>query len=294
MAHGLEPELELLRGTIEPEEAARAAAIGLRMAETPAPRAGDVVVLDVSDVAAQAPRYGSARLLVIDDRDALASPAAVVVQPSQAVWRGLGPAGQVLAGYRYAPVGAAYRRLRAARVGQGPPATRRGVSLRVLACFGGSDPFGVAGRIAPSLAASTAWQAELVLGPGSADATDDWPIVVSRAPGDLPERLASADIALLGAGTIKFEAACLGIPSLLLAVADDQLAVGPPYAATGAAAYLGDGRLIEPSEVRAAIDALAAEPERRAGMAAAGWSTVDGDGADRVAEAVAELTRRGG
>lgn len=291
VGRGVRIELELLRGELGGEEARRAAAIELTMVGRRPSDEVDAVVLDVPDVNTAASRFDPQRLLVIDDGDALASDAAVVVQPSQASWRGRGRADLVLAGYRFAPVGARYRRLRSQVAPAGPPPTRHAAHLEVLVCFGGSDPAGVTGRIAASLRPARSWRAVVAIGAGAAEPREDWPVDVVRDPGDLPERLAAADLAVLGAGTMKFEAASLGVPALLLAVADDQLAVGPPFAATGSALYLGDGRTVDPVVVRTALDALAEDPERRAAMSHAAWSTVDGDGAGRIADAALTLAK---
>ena len=94
---------------------------------------------------------------------------------------------------------------------------------------------------------------------------------------------------MIGAGTMKLEVACLGRPAILLAVADDQLASGPAFASTGAAAYLGDGRTIEPEQVRFAVRELIEDGPRRAAMALAGARVVDGQGAERIAAAILSL-----
>lgn len=291
---GQHPELDLIRGDLGPIEAKRAASIGLPMVASTTPGERDVVVLDVPDVRAEASRFDAERLVVIDDRDALASPAAIVIQPSLPAWGGGGPAGQVLAGYRFAPVGLAYRRLRAARAFAAEPTPAGRAPVHVLVCFGGSDPANVSGRLAGVLADGDGWDAEVVLGLDSRAEPRDWTVAVSRDPDDLPARIAAADMVLIGAGTMKFEVACVGVPAILLAVADDQRAVGPPFAATGAARYLGDGREIELESVRAAIGSLAADAPSRARMAATASATVDGDGAIRIAWAVAALLATAG
>ncbi len=110
-----------------------------------------------------------------------------------------------------------------------------------------------------------------------------------RDPAGLPSLLAAADMAVLGAGTMKFEAAALGLPAVLVAAADDQLAVGPPFAATGAAAWAGDGRLVDPAAVLAAVEDLAADTARRRSMAEAGRATVGLDGGRLILEATIGL-----
>jgi hypothetical protein len=282
--------LDLLRGELTPGERERLDRLGV------APGAGGepiaeaetigATVVDVPDPDRGVDGIDPARLVVFDDRDAFGGRAAIVVQPSQPRWAGPGEAGAVLAGYAVAPVGEAYRRLRAAMDRDAPSGPPAGMRPRVVVCFGGSDPSDVTGRIAPVLAGDRRWTTELIV--GSAYRDDEGPSadVVVRDPADLAERLATADLAVVGAGTMKFEVACLGRPAILLAVADDQLAVGGPYAATGAADYLGDGRTLDPGVVREAVARLLEDPGRRRAMARVAFELVDGDGAGRVARAV--------
>jgi spore coat polysaccharide biosynthesis predicted glycosyltransferase SpsG len=284
LAHGAEVTCELTEGELEGELAARFAGLGLRMM-TPVP--GAIVVVDLPDLATAEQRAPADRLVVFDDRDAFAGRAAIVVQPSLERWSGPGVADRILAGYRYAPVAGRYRELR----DQAPP--RAGRSARsepetVLVCFGGSDPVGVTERVATALTGGSGWRATAIVGRAHRSHVA-MPIEVVRDPSDLAERIAACDLALIGAGTMKFEVACVGRPAALLAVADDQLAVGPPFAATGAAVWVGDGRTIDPETVRWVVEELIEDVPRLRAMADRGLELVDGWGADRIARAVLEL-----
>jgi spore coat polysaccharide biosynthesis predicted glycosyltransferase SpsG len=283
-------ELEVLDGSATDPEAARAAAMGCVVVNRGAPaEAGSLVVIDAPDPDPIAGRFDADRLAVFDDREAFRGRAAVVVQPSLPAWTGPAQAAAVLAGFEYAPVSAEIRQRRAA-----DPSSAPGVRPRLLVCFGGSDPGRVTERLALALAASVDAQLELVIGASYSGPTDGWPVAPLRDPADLVERLASADLALLGAGTIKFEAACLGRPMALVAVADDQLPVGPAFAATGAARYLGDGRTVEPDAVVRAVTELLGDERARQALAATAANVIDGRGADRVARAVTALAQPAG
>ncbi len=244
---------------------------------------GAVVVVDLPDVSEAVALAPAERLVVFDDRDAFAAEAALVIQPSMAAWAGPGRAGRVLAGFDYAPVARVFVHGRAtgASAGSTPPA--------VLVCFGGSDPALVTQRVAGVLASAREWRATTIVGADYAGSLDALPPGVVRDPPDLPARLARADLVVMGAGTMKFEVACLGRPAILLAVADDQLAAGPPFAATGAADYLGDGRTIDPDNVREAVSVLVADHARRAEMGRIAAAVVDGRGAERLAAAILSL-----
>ena len=75
----------------------------------------------------------------------------------------------------------------------------------------------------------------------------------------------------------------------MLAAADDQLLAGPAFAATGAARYLGDGRVIQPTEVRAAIERYLADPAGRQVDGQRARSLIDGGGGQRIARAIGQL-----
>jgi UDP-2,4-diacetamido-2,4,6-trideoxy-beta-L-altropyranose hydrolase len=283
---GIDVELSLVEGSPGPAQRERLHAAGARLVPVDAPNTpGTVIVLDVPDPSALAERWAAEALAVFDDRESLRGRAGLVIQPSLPSWAGHAEAGVVVAGFEFAPVARAVRRRRGAALATPLPSGRK---PRLLVCFGGSDPDRVTERVVRALATLDA-EVDVVIGAGYRGPTDGWPVAPDRDPPDLVERLATADLALLGAGTMKFEAACLGRPMLLLAAADDQRPVGPPFAATGAARYLGDGRTIDPDAVAEAVRTLLADPVGLAALGSTAASLVDGVGADRIAAAVVRL-----
>ncbi len=276
--------LELAEGRLEGEVAARAGRIGVEVSSVTPPDA--LVVIDLPDLDDVAARVPIEQLVVFDDRDAFRAEAALVIQPSMPTWTGHGRAGRVLAGFGYAPVAREYVDLRGVDPAAGAP------EVEILVCFGGSDPALVTSRLAPIIASGGSWRTTIIVGADYAGGLEGLGPGVVRDPPDLAARLARADLVVIGAGTMKFEVACVGTPALMVAVADDQLAVGPPFASTGAADYLGDGRTIEPDRVLAAVRALAMDAGRRARMGRVATDIVDGRGAGRVAAAILALAGR--
>lgn len=272
--------LELLRGEPTDRQAERLAELGVALGGRPVEAA---VVVDLPDPNEGARDVAPDRLVVFDDRERFAGEACLVVQASLPRWSGRGRAAAVLEGYAYAPLARAVRdlRVRATEAPRRPP--------RVLVCFGGSDPDRVTARIAGALSGEGRWKLEVIVGARYHGSTEAWPVVPLRDPPDFAARLAACDLAVIGSGTMKFEAACLGRPAILLAAADDQRPTGPPFAATGAALYLGDGRSIDPAEVRVAVERLVADGAARARMGERARAVVDGEGSARVARAIAAL-----
>ena len=282
-ARGAGVSISFLRGGPTPHDRSSLASEGITLIDAPRANRHDVVVVDLPDPNEVTSSLSAGeRLVVLDDREAFKGRAAIVVQPSLGWWAGPGRADRVLAGYEWAPIGPAWRQVvdDAGIDHSGPP--------RVLVCFGGSDPGAVTARLGPTLAADPRWSTTVVVGhdyaglrPSSVDLVQD--------PTDLPARVAGADVVVVGAGTMKFEVAAIGRPALLLAVADDQLPVGPPFAATGAARWLGDGRTIDPEAVRRAVAALLDDGPAREAMATTARRVVDGNGADRLAAEIVAL-----
>jgi spore coat polysaccharide biosynthesis predicted glycosyltransferase SpsG len=278
--------IALLRGEPTAAERGRAQAAGAAFVGPATARGipgaeAALVVVDLPDPN-EAGRAVLARATVFDDRQLLASPARVVVQPSLPSWTPApgAAAGRALVGYAYAPLGRSVLDAVARR-----PARGTGPVPRVLICFGGSDPHDVTARLGAAIAADARWSLDLVVGPDYRGAAEADGLAVLREPPDLAELLAAADVAILGAGTMKFEAAALGTPAILVAAAEDQVPVGPPFAATGAAAWAGDGRDMDPSGLVELLAALVLDPDRRAEMARRGPAVVPGDGARRIVAA---------
>jgi spore coat polysaccharide biosynthesis predicted glycosyltransferase SpsG len=290
-ARGLGVSVTILGGSLQGEAARRAGK--LRLNETPIPDRG-IVVADLPNPVEAIGLAPADRLVVFDDRDAFSGTAAIVVQPSQGVWEGPGHGDRVLAGYDYVPLAKHYRELR----DDPPSAADRDEEgrHRIVFCLGGSDPALVTERLAPSLLAGPAkdepeWSISVIVGSGHHLPAAGSTIPVLVDPADLPDRLAAAELAIVGAGTMKFEVACLRVPAILAGVADDQLAVGRAFAATGSAVWLGDGRTLDPAELRRATIRILRDRAARDAMATRAGQTVDGRGAERLADAILELAR---
>jgi spore coat polysaccharide biosynthesis predicted glycosyltransferase SpsG/RimJ/RimL family protein N-acetyltransferase len=191
--------------------------------------------------------------------------------------------GAVLLGVRYAPLRAAVRAARSAARGGAVAAGD------VLVVMGGTDAFGVGAAAARLAVLAGAGRVRVVAPGAAADA------VRAAAPGaevlgpqdDLPGLAATAGVVLSAAGTSVWELACVGVPTALVAVTENQRTGYARAVAAGIAAGLGsleDVRAADPSAV-AALRILLEDDARRAALRAAGRSLVDGLGADRVLDA---------
>ncbi|HWI22023.1 MAG TPA: undecaprenyldiphospho-muramoylpentapeptide beta-N-acetylglucosaminyltransferase [Baekduia sp.] len=101
--------------------------------------------------------------------------------------------------------------------------------------------------------------------------------------------LAAADLVVARAGGSVFEVAAYGLPAILVpyphASADHQTSNAAHFADAGAAIVVTDAEL-DGGRLRAAVDALLADPERLRSMAAASASLARPDAAEAVASEV--------
>ncbi len=106
--------------------------------------------------------------------------------------------------------------------------------------------------------------------------------------------LAAADVAVARAGGSVFELAQYGLPAVLIpyphASGDHQTANARWMERNGAAAILADAEL-GPDALRAATDAIATDPDRRAAMATAAAALARPEAAGVIAREVLAAVR---
>ena len=98
---------------------------------------------------------------------------------------------------------------------------------------------------------------------------------------NMAERLAMTDLVIGAAGSSAWERCCLGVPTLVMVLAENQRSLAQALVAQGAAASLPQEALFQPAVLAAALRAVS--PQLSA-MQRAAAAVLDGSGAQRVAE----------
>jgi UDP-2,4-diacetamido-2,4,6-trideoxy-beta-L-altropyranose hydrolase len=111
--------------------------------------------------------------------------------------------------------------------------------------------------------------------------------VADQVP-SMARTMAAADLTVIGAGNSLIEAAAVGTPAIVCCQNPVQLANASFFASTCGVANLGLRSDLSPARLRDAILELAASPDVRRAMSARLVATVDGRGANRVAEAICQ------
>ncbi|MEG3179099.1 UDP-2,4-diacetamido-2,4,6-trideoxy-beta-L-altropyranose hydrolase [Sphingomonas sp. LT1P40] len=116
-------------------------------------------------------------------------------------------------------------------------------------------------------------------------------VTAAKRPGttvatDLPDLaafFARHDIQIGAGGGATWERCCIGAPTLLLVVADNQLAVAPALRNAGVVATPDPIRALDPAAIAAALGPLLDDTQRRQSLSERSRALVDGRGARRVA-----------
>lgn len=98
------------------------------------------------------------------------------------------------------------------------------------------------------------------------------------------EQMAEADLAIGAGGVMLWERCAMGLPSIVMSVAEDQVEQSKLAHEIGAVIYLGPSDTVSQAEIAAAVASVTPRLLRR--MSQLGIDLVDGKGCQRVAEAM--------
>ncbi len=214
-------------------------------------------------------RNPGSRYLVIDDR-LRDTHADLFVIPSFPVecddWDG---SARLLGGWKYALIRREFRNL---------PDPVPADSPVIFVVLGGTDSADLLSAVSKSLAEVSeerGWKVRIV-------SSQPVPDSLERVePGrNLPGEMSGATVVVCTASTVALEACALGIPQVLLVVADNQIPVADSLVSSGAA-LLADG----PSSVPGKVSEILAGKNQET-MAEVARTLVDGEGANRIARAM--------
>lgn len=279
---------------------ASADAAGVEALRACAPLQRDLFVLDLFTASAAADRAArdlARRTMALDDA-AMPDHACDLVISSVSTPSPHNGVAEVLHGPQYAVLDARYARARARLLPN--KATRARWPYRVMTFFGLTDHHGVTLRILRGLARlHPGIVLDVVLGSAaptfaevrkeSERASHRVVLHADLAMDQMVDLTAQADLAVGAGGGAALERCTLGVPSILTATADNQLAMAASLAAVGAVRYLGPDAEVSEEDFADGINDLCGSPRGRARMGAAAAAVCDGRGTERVVAAIKSL-----
>lgn len=197
---------------------------------------------------------------------------------------------RLLAGPRYALLRGGFARARAHAAALAHK--RRG--RRLFICFGGSDPARMTLRAAQAVSGRLPAdvQVDVLSGPGYRDgkellslcAQPGWTLYDTHKQ---PERLmAEADLAIGAGGTMNYERCAVGLPSIVITIADNQRETTQALHEKGVLLYAGHYDRVSDAQLAQAVGALLEDGQERCRMAGQALALVDTHGAARIVRAM--------
>jgi UDP-2,4-diacetamido-2,4,6-trideoxy-beta-L-altropyranose hydrolase len=174
-------------------------------------------------------------------------------------------------------------------------ARRNGEVNRIFVCYGGSDP---SNETAKALAAikrlpGNPLPMDVVVGLSNphgclvAALCEELPgAVLHRGADNIADLMGSADLAIGAGGVMSWERCCMGLPTLAVDIAVNQVGALTALAAAGALVHLGAAASVTEEGMAHALDSMLRNPSRLRRMSETALGLVDGEGAVRVRRAV--------
>jgi UDP-2,4-diacetamido-2,4,6-trideoxy-beta-L-altropyranose hydrolase len=198
-------------------------------------------------------------------------------------------------------IGPGYALLRPEFVRMRPKSEQVRDSRRLFLFFGGSDPTDETSKALRALTTLTDYElkADVVVGQ-----TNPHRAAVEKGCRQIPgvtchsqvdnmaELMVRAGLGLGAGGVTTYERCCLGLPTLITAIAENQIAIGEGADEQGVARYLGRSSEVTAEMIAEAMAPFLKDATIAAQMAAKARALVDGHGAQRVAEELFRLCER--
>ncbi|WP_297771200.1 flagellin modification protein FlmD [uncultured Roseovarius sp.] len=173
---------------------------------------------------------------------------------------------------------------------------------RIFVGFGGGDDRGAIDQALRVLAGKLGPEVTLVIVSGSgnprrialAEAVAALPAGQAEFhvnPPDIAGLMQGCDLALIGGGTMSYEAAICGLPMIFVGLAPNQERPCRGWQDLTGAPFLGLFESVTDTHLYTAVAALVEDDDRRRAMASKGRALVDGQGTQRLVEALLERER---
>jgi UDP-2,4-diacetamido-2,4,6-trideoxy-beta-L-altropyranose hydrolase len=206
------------------------------------------------------------------------------------------PSTRLLLGPRYAMLRREFRRWRSWK--REIPVSGR----KILVTMGGSDPNNLTAKVIEAIrqVSNPALEAVVLVGGSNPHVGALEAMLLERnqslrlitdAP-DVGQWMTWADVAIAGAGTTFWEMCFLGLPGILLVLAENQESVATAASRMGIAWSLGAGTDVSASAIAGRLEELLGSDRERTSQSEKGRKLVDGRGAERVAAFLSGLDLR--
>lgn len=176
---------------------------------------------------------------------------------------------------------------------------RDGATKRVLVFLGGNDLSNQTEKVVRAVLSSGLIDIEMdvVIGLGNPHKELLRELCTEKLPkanfhcqiNNMAEFMAKADFAVCAGGTITWERCCLGLPAIVMATAENQVALSSFSAQQGLCLYLGKTDIVSIEKIESALRIFCNSPELLQSFSAKSKRIVDGRGVHRVLGVLAPI-----
>jgi UDP-2,4-diacetamido-2,4,6-trideoxy-beta-L-altropyranose hydrolase len=167
---------------------------------------------------------------------------------------------------------------------------------KIFVTLGGGDPDNVTLKVMQALSAIEKEGLEIVVVVGGSNPHYDqlqavaqaspFPIALKQNVTNMPEWMAWADLAIAAGGSTNWELAFMGLPSVIITVAENQSAIAQQLGKMGITVSLGWYHYLTINQLSATIAKLLSDHRQRQQMSEKGRKLVDGLGSQRVIDQI--------
>lgn len=169
-------------------------------------------------------------------------------------------------------------------------------AYKLLVTLGGSDPDNVTLKVVQALEWLGTDDLEVLVVIGGANpyfqvlekqiSASNLAISAHRNVRQMPELMAWADLAIAGGGSTNWELAFMGLPSLVITIAENQRLIAAELARQQVIVHLGWHQELSLEQIARGVQALIGDRCQRAAMSQKGRNLVDGNGVQLVVSAM--------
>jgi UDP-2,4-diacetamido-2,4,6-trideoxy-beta-L-altropyranose hydrolase len=172
----------------------------------------------------------------------------------------------------------------------------------LLVTLGGSDPGNVTATILQGLDRVASDGGEIVVAVGSGNphleslrelaSRSSWSVSILHDVRDMAALMRRSDLAIAASGSTTWELAAMGVPSLVVPIAGNQIEVARSLQEKGAAISLGAAEELTIEGIAEAVAGIIPDRARRIELSSRARDLVDGNGAERVVDEMMQMERK--
>ncbi|MDQ0089898.1 UDP-2,4-diacetamido-2,4,6-trideoxy-beta-L-altropyranose hydrolase [Paenibacillus anaericanus] len=161
---------------------------------------------------------------------------------------------------------------------------------RIFVCFGGTDPTNETLKTIRALEPTlNEFELKVILGKSNSHLQELMELYGNNnriefkiQPSSIALEMMSADLAICSGGTITWERYCMGLPAIVITIADNQLDIARQGHLLGIDEYIGSSEFVKEENILQALNSVVSRISWKQEAAQRAMNIVDGKGVSRI------------